>query len=86
MLTSSGGYSADVSLHLVLDGHVLPLAQVGPSYCILREPVQFEPSGGQIVIVVDGREKRVEAFFPQGGSATDPLLPYVFQTPAALAH
>jgi hypothetical protein len=81
-MTNSGGYSADVSLRLVLHGHELPLAQVGPSYCILREPVQFEPTDGQILIVVDGHETRVDAFFPQGGSAADPLLRYVVQSPA----
>jgi hypothetical protein len=77
MLTSSGGYSADVDLQLVLQGKSFPLAQVGPTFCILREAMEFEPTAGEIVIVVDGDAKRVPAYFPQGGTASDPRVPYL---------
>jgi hypothetical protein len=81
MLTSSGGYSAEVDLQLVLKGQSFPLAQVGPTFCILQKAMEFEPTAGEIVIVVDGRAKRVSASFPQGGTATDPLVHYIQQAP-----
>ena len=69
-------------MQLVLGGGSLPLSQVGLAYCILQDAVDFEPTAGEIVIVVDGRETRVPAYFPQGASAADPCVPYVAQSPA----
>jgi hypothetical protein len=86
MLTSSGGYSANVELYLVVEGKQLPLGQVGPAHCILRDAVQFEPTTGEIVIQVDGAETRVPAYFPDGASTTDCRIAYIEQTPIAAAH
>jgi hypothetical protein len=77
MLTSSGGYSANVEMYLVVQGQQLPLGQVGPAHCTLRQPAQFAPTTGEIVIVVDGHETRVQAFFPDGASASDRRLSFV---------
>lgn len=82
MLTTTGGYSAEVDLQLVLQGKSFPLAQVGPTFCILREAMEFEPTTGEIVIVVDGDAKRISVNFPKGGSASDTLVPYIEQAPS----
>ena len=83
MLTTTGGYSANVEMYLQVRGQQLPLGQVGPAHCVLREAAQFGPTTGEIVILVDGQETRVSAFFPDGASAADRRVSYVSESPIA---
>ncbi|MCW5774889.1 MAG: hypothetical protein KIS87_00385 [Phycisphaeraceae bacterium] len=55
---SSGGYSADVRLHLRINGDFIPLAQIGPDDVVLREPATIPPGPGEVIMHVDGRERR----------------------------
>ncbi len=52
------GYSSTVSLHLLVDGRMIPLAQVGPDYAILREPMSLPQCNAEIIVGIDGREHR----------------------------
>lgn len=53
-----GGYSADVRIELLADDRRMPVAQVGGGRLIFDEPVKLSDTAGQIVMHVDGRERR----------------------------
>jgi hypothetical protein len=56
--TTPRTYSADVRLHLEVEGHVLSLAQTGPEHIIVRQPIDLPPCYADVVVNVDGREHR----------------------------
>jgi hypothetical protein len=52
------GHSADVRMQLSLNGYVLPIAQLGPEFLILRSPVEHGPAEAEIMLSIDGNERR----------------------------
>ena len=57
--TSTDGYSSKVRGWLQLAGQRLPLAQVGPGRCTLRDRIELEPAEAEaeLVIEIDGDAK-----------------------------
>ena len=51
-------HSADVRIHLRLDGHVLPIAQLGPDFLVLKNPIDHPPVEAEIDMSIDGQESR----------------------------
>ncbi len=51
-------HSADVRIHLHVNGCVLPVAQLGPEFLILRTPVDHPPCDAEIAMSIDGHESR----------------------------
>jgi hypothetical protein len=60
------GHSAEVQIHLVLKGTILPVSHLGPDYVRLRESAEVPPCEGQIVLVIDGHESRWPVRLPEG--------------------
>ena len=56
--TSVSRYSAVVTLQLLVNGHVYPLAQTAPDFVILKEPATIPAGPGTVVTIVDGNERR----------------------------
>jgi len=54
--TKSDSYSADVRIHLHVNGNALPVAQLGPSFLILRTPMEHPPCDAEITMSIDGHE------------------------------
>ena len=67
-----GNYSANVRLHLVMGERTLELAQIGPSDIVLRTPTDLPPGDAEIVMDVDGHQRRWPVRLPQGASVTLP--------------
>jgi len=92
MTANSAGYSAHVEIHLILNGEVLDVGQLGPDHCMLRESRAFPPSPAEIVLLVDDQETRLPVFLQNGGTATDRCVPYTLvalpaaPSPALAAH
>jgi hypothetical protein len=55
---NSGSYSADIHMELRLNGDVLPIAQLGPDFLILKTPVDHPPAEAEIRMSIDGHEQR----------------------------
>jgi hypothetical protein len=60
----SNGYSSQVRGWLFIDGVQLGLAQVGPDFCILREPLSSqlpiaEPQQAELTVEVDGDPRTI---------------------------
>jgi hypothetical protein len=63
-------YSAEIRLELRVAGRTLRLAQIAPEFVILKEVVDLPPSEAEIVMYVDGNERRWAVFLLDGLSAT----------------
>ena len=53
-------------MRLVLNGHVLPIAQLGPDFLILDHGVEHPPAIAQIFLKVDDHEQRWTVRLPNG--------------------
>jgi hypothetical protein len=60
------GHSAKVRMTLHLNGHTLSIAQMGPDFVILRQPVEHPPADAEITFVVDEQEERWPVYLPDG--------------------
>src|ERR1041384_5402438 len=63
------GHSADVRINLILNGHSIPVAQLGPGFLLLDRPKDHPPGPASIVLRVDQSEERWDVHLPQGISA-----------------
>jgi len=54
----NAAHSANVRIRLRLNGHVMPVAQLGPDFLVLKEPFDHPPDVGDIEMSIDGREIR----------------------------
>lgn len=55
---NSPGHSADVRIELRVNGHVMPVAQLGPDFLVLRTPTDHPPTDAEIRMSIDGDESR----------------------------
>jgi len=54
----SSGHSADIRIQLSVNGHVLPVAQLGPDFLVLKNTVTHPPAVAEIAMWIDGHEAR----------------------------
>jgi hypothetical protein len=66
----SPGHSADVRMELRLNGHILPIAQLGPDFLVLKNPVDHPPVEAEIAMSIDGHESRWPVRLLDGMSAS----------------
>jgi hypothetical protein len=68
ILVSAGhtGVSADVRIHLLLDGLVHSVTHLGPDFLRLEANVDHAPSVGRLVYSVDGNERQWDVRLPDG--------------------
>ena len=45
-------------MELCVNGLVLPIAQLGPNFLVLENPIDHSPVDGEIGMWIDGREDR----------------------------
>jgi hypothetical protein len=66
MNQKENGHSADVRIYLSVNGLVLPVAQLGPDFLILRKSTSHPPAQAEISMSVDGDEERWKIHLPEG--------------------
>jgi hypothetical protein len=74
-LSSQGGHSARVNLRLLLNELSLPVAQLGPDFLLLDNPVDHAPAVAAVVMQVDESERRWNVHLPDGISADNNRVP-----------
>ncbi len=74
MTTQSNGYSSTVRGWLVVGEHRLPLAQVGPDHCIVRESIDTNATNAELIIEVDRDQHRRKVVLPEGISVNSNLV------------
>jgi hypothetical protein len=60
------GHSAEVRMELCVNGLVLPIAQLGPNFLVLENPINHPPTDGEIGMWIDGREDRWRVRLAEG--------------------
>ena len=68
-LSSQGGHSAQVNMHLLVNGLSLSLSQMGPDFVFVEAPVSHGPAVATLVLQVDQNERRWNVRLPDGMSA-----------------
>lgn len=68
------GHSAQVQLQLQIGERTLELAQIGPADIVLMQPIQLPPCNGEVVMHVDGEERRWRVHLPLGASIQSPIV------------
>ncbi|MDA1056111.1 MAG: hypothetical protein O3C40_37500 [Planctomycetota bacterium] len=63
-------HSADVQMHLSVNGHVLRIGHLGPDYLILDNPIDHPPTDAEISLSVDGNDRRWRVKLVDGLSAS----------------
>ena len=48
------GHSATVDLQLQVNGRLFSLAEVGPSFCVLAEPIEVPAGNAKVIVTIDG--------------------------------
>ena len=69
MASHPARYSADVRMQLNVNGSRLRIGQMGPDFLILDDTAAYPPGGAEIVMSIDGRERRWTVRLPDGISA-----------------
>jgi len=60
------GHSADVRMKLYVNGHVFAIGQLGPDFLILDDTADQPPGEAEILLSIDGRERRWKVRLPDG--------------------
>ncbi len=55
---SGAGYSSDVRLFLLAGGQSYKLSEIGPNFVRLRTPAFVPPGDAEVLMLVDGVERR----------------------------
>ena len=45
-------------MELCLNGHIFPIAQMGPNFIVMRDSINHPPAEAEIAMWIDGREDR----------------------------
>jgi hypothetical protein len=66
---------AKVRMHLLLNGYLLPIAQLGPDFLILDHGIEHPSATAEIFLKVDAHKKRWTVRLPNGVPAVRSRVP-----------
>jgi hypothetical protein len=55
---TGSGHWADVRIDLAVNGHVFSVAELGPGFVVLRNPIRHPPAEAELTLSIDGYERR----------------------------
>ena len=76
MHTVPDSYSADVRGYLAVGSQRLELAKVGPQRCFVQSPLDLPPGAAELVLSINGDERRWQVFLPGGVSRDSSLVEF----------
>ncbi len=53
-------------MQLRVNGRTFSIGQLGPDFLILDDPADHPPAEGEIMVSIDGRERRWTVWLPEG--------------------
>ena len=65
-MSSQGGHSAQVKMRLLINGDSLAVAQMGPDFLLVDDPINHPPGIASMVLQVDQSERRWNVRLPNG--------------------
>jgi len=76
MSSYTTNHSSDVDLQLIIGGQSLELARVSPNSCSLRHSAEFPAGEAELLIIIDGHERRQQVYLPEGISSASREVKY----------
>lgn len=76
------GYSAEVQIRLVVGPRTLEVASCHSDGCLLRETIDAPPGEAELVIAIDGHERREHVYLAHGLSAASREIAFATATSA----
>jgi hypothetical protein len=61
-------------MQLLVNGISIPVAQMGPDFVLLREPISLPPCDATVVFQVDNEEERWQVCLPNGVAGSKRVL------------
>lgn len=61
-----GAFSASIEMDLLVGERRLSIGQMGPDFVVLRSAIEHPPGDAEILMVVDGVERRWWVHMPDG--------------------
>ncbi|MGH7128803.1 MAG: hypothetical protein ACREIV_09550, partial [Planctomycetaceae bacterium] len=61
-------------LHLVVGRKTWPLSKIGPGHVVPKEPMELDPCDAEIVMTVDGDERRWAVYLIDGAVPFDRVI------------
>ena len=65
-LKSQQGHSAQVRMELRLNGRVLPIAQMGPDFLVMKQAIDHPAAVGEISLRIDDSERNWPVHLVEG--------------------
>jgi hypothetical protein len=65
-MQNQNGHPANVVMAVQVNGHALSIAQMGPDFLLLDEPIDYPAGIAQVLLSVDGHEARWAVRPPEG--------------------
>lgn len=65
-----GAHSAQVDMHLIVNGSSISVTQMGPDFLLIEPGCEHPPGDATIVLRVDESERRWRVRLPEGISAS----------------
>lgn len=62
-------HSATVQIQLAVNGIILPVSQLGPSFLILKDAIDYPPIDAESTILIDGNDEGWRVHLPEGISS-----------------
>ena len=86
MNTLRNGYSAEVQIRLIVGAHSLEVASCHANGCLLRETIDAPPGEAELVIAIDGHERRKHVHLAHGLSVSSREVAFETATSAHSAN
>ena len=68
-------HSAQVEMELHLDGRIFSVGQIGSGFLMLSPPVDLAPGVGEVMLRIDGTERRFPVRLDQGAISSRTMTP-----------
>jgi len=84
MIRTNRGHSAEISMSLIVGGQCFSVRGAGPSELVLAKPARIAPSQAELIITIDGDERKSLINVSGNGDAESVFVEYT-NAPGAIA-
>lgn len=56
-------------MHLVIEGRILSVGQLGPDFLLVDQPIEYPPGVATLFFSVDGEPRERQVYLPEGISS-----------------
>lgn len=76
MIRTKLGHSAEISMSLIVGGQTFAVRGTGPSELVLAKPARIAPSQAELIVTIDGDERKSLIHVSGNGEAESIFVEY----------